>query len=454
MSASPAVYESLAKTIVNKYDQPDALDQVANFLDTNGYLIDKTFSNPDTGLRAIGLISTTADKPPVLVFDSTELTAGDPNFADSRGIGFTQFDSNKDEIGNWLKQISKDQSKNPKSLPPDVIGYGLGGALSQYTAAEFTSTIGDVFTFNSPGVPATTVNTFKRNQKVSKNINHYIVSGDLTSLFGEAFIPGKVFIQTFQDNALTPLIILNKPRTDNLLTNPPAGFLQRQISVDQLSSPTFTYTNDADFTIFQIALSIPQPELAASLANRVNAEQLRTSENFSYADLLKQIQITLAPSQPNYLFGNEQNNSAKGAGGDDTIIGNGGNDTLFGNNGNDILNGGSGNDLLYGGRGDDILIGGEGDDTLSGDGGNDILTGGTGRDIFVLAPRGGIDKITDFTKGQDLIGLSGGLTYAQIRVIPTVDGGSQIADSRTGEILAVIPEVPFTAFSEGDFVKA
>ena len=39
-----------------------------------------------------------------------------------------------------------------------------------------------------------------------------------------------------------------------------------------------------------------------------------------------------------------------------------------------------------------------------------------GRDRFVLKPGSGSDLITDFTKGEDLLVLAGGLTFAQLSI--------------------------------------
>ncbi|MGK9236569.1 M10 family metallopeptidase C-terminal domain-containing protein [Inquilinus limosus] len=84
-----------------------------------------------------------------------------------------------------------------------------------------------------------------------------------------------------------------------------------------------------------------------------------------------------------------------GAGGDDTLVDvGGGNDALFGEEGNDALGGGSGNDLLRGGVG------------------NDVLTGDAGADVFGYqlvddSLAGSADHITDFSKGEDKIDLSG-----------------------------------------------
>ena len=67
----------------------------------------------------------------------------------------------------------------------------------------------------------------------------------------------------------------------------------------------------------------------------------------------------------------------------------------------------AGNDILLGGAGNDILIGGEGQDQL---------TGGKGRDQFELAASEGIDTITDFKIGRDLIRFAGNITPDQLAI--------------------------------------
>jgi len=137
----------------------------------------------------------------------------------------------------------------------------------------------------------------------------------------------------------------------------------------------------------------------------------------------------------NFKIGNSSNQTINGTGLNDTLVGQGGNDLLSGLNGNDPINGGAGNDTLRGGNGNDylhgssgndsvsgeegndtllggvgndILEGGNGDDSLIGGPGNDRQTGGVGRDRFSFqSPKdGGVDTITDFTPGQDLIVVS------------------------------------------------
>jgi len=79
----------------------------------------------------------------------------------------------------------------------------------------------------------------------------------------------------------------------------------------------------------------------------------------------------------------------------------------------DIYTGTEFGDVLKGRDGDDQLDGGAGADWLKGGLGADLLTGGGGIDTFVFAAarqsskQGGVDTITDFTVGEDLIDLSG-----------------------------------------------
>jgi hypothetical protein len=78
----------------------------------------------------------------------------------------------------------------------------------------------------------------------------------------------------------------------------------------------------------------------------------------------------------------------------DSIAGRNGNDFLEGFGGNDTLNGGAGDDVLAGGAGADILIGGPGADRVIFD--TTALSDGS---------VGIVDRILDFTSGQDQLDL-------------------------------------------------
>jgi len=193
------------------------------------------------------------------------------------------------------------------------------------------------------------------------------------------------------------------------------------------------------------------PNVSVAIRTRAGAESLRTASEFSFVQLIRQMQFGLAPLQPNYLSGDARNNTATGGPGEDTVIGNAGNDTLRGNRGNDSITGGAGDDFLYGGRDNDYLEGGEGNDLISGEFGNDFLIGGAGRDRFLLESGGGADVIVDFQDSEDLIVLSRGLTFPQIRVTQGVDG-ALITSPITGENLATLRGVVASDLTRVDFV--
>ena len=117
-----------------------------------------------------------------------------------------------------------------------------------------------------------------------------------------------------------------------------------------------------------------------------------------------------------------------------------------------MLCGDTDNDTLYGGAGKDILSGGAGDDFLSGDREDDILTGGSGSDVFLLNPTWGwgSDLITDFRKGEDLIGLTSNLSFAQLS-ISSRDNQTLIIVSDTGQLLAKLNGVRPDILTASDF---
>ncbi len=451
MPSSPAAYETIAKQLVYIDNNPQLQTVVQTGLTAAGYQIDRTFDDPGTGFHAIGLISTTPDKPPVLVFRGTDSLVDDLANADKRSVGFNQFEANKQALGTWLTEIGQDTTKNPGRLPPDHLGHSLGGALTQLAATEFTSAIGDVVTFNSPGIAQSTVNTFTQKAGAGKNVTHYIVSGDFVSLGGEAFLPGKVILQTFTNPIINPLLALDKHTQLGLLTTPPPGLTQTEISVNQLSSPDFTFT-DSDYLELLNGLDFALPELGEALQSRSSSEQLRTTPGSSFLGIFFAMRTALDLSKINNLVGDDANNTASGFGGDDIITGNGGNDTLSGNRGNDIITGGLGNDQLFGGKGDDNLNGGDGDDTLVGALGADLLISGAGRDVFVLEAGAGTDTLLDFQQGQDLIGLTKGLSFNQLRITQG-DISTTIEIASSGEVIASFFGILNSPITASDFIS-
>ncbi|NJO71434.1 MAG: hypothetical protein HC825_06560 [Oscillatoriales cyanobacterium RM1_1_9] len=126
----------------------------------------------------------------------------------------------------------------------------------------------------------------------------------------------------------------------------------------------------------------------------------------------------------------------------------------MGGAGEDRIGGKAGNDMLFGGDGNDRIWGDEGDDLIRGGLGNDQLWGGTGMDgagsdTFVLALGEGTDRIMDFEVGIDFIGLTGGLTFADLTLTASANGTLIQSGS---ERLAVIMGVEATALTPDAFV--
>lgn len=121
----------------------------------------------------------------------------------------------------------------------------------------------------------------------------------------------------------------------------------------------------------------------------------------------------------------------------------------------DVINAQGGDDDLFGLSGDDVLRGGEGDDLLDGGLGNDELMGGAGRDRFVLALGNGTDTIVDFTVGQDLLALAGGLSAAQLSVVQGTGAdvsNTLVKTTGSNELLAILAGVQATTITSGSFV--
>jgi hypothetical protein len=123
----------------------------------------------------------------------------------------------------------------------------------------------------------------------------------------------------------------------------------------------------------------------------------------------------LAGNGADYLRGGRDN---------DEVYGDEDDDILNGNKGIDVVIGGLGNDLVRGGQGNDLLIGGFGNDTLVGDFGRDVLIGGEDPDTFILRTDAAqtdsllVDIIVDFDKMGDRLGLTDGLTAADLTFTP------------------------------------
>ena len=159
------------------------------------YTVSKIIKNEKTGLYAIGL--TSPDSDPILAFRGTQ-TSGSQDFIsdlDPNGIGYGQFTASLKEIRDWLTSTSS---------KPIITGHSLGGALSQWAAADFTGNLkkdlGALITFNSPGISPYAYGQGSRifDKAKADRVIHYITSGDIVSLSGSEYAGGSYTLSSYQ----------------------------------------------------------------------------------------------------------------------------------------------------------------------------------------------------------------------------------------------------------------
>lgn len=423
-----AQYEIFSKGLVAYFNANGQYKPLLNKLfDDLGYAVDKVIDNPATGLQAIGLRSKDGKKTPVLLYQGSNGEVQDKNAdAGPSGGGFSQFSANKQEIKDWLVAVTNDRQFNPQGLKPDVAGVSLGGTLTQITASEFPTLIGSVVSFISPGINRETADKFFENGGNLDQVRHYIRDGDLTSLAGEAFIPGRVVVSTSDiseaDQAnyvslkhLSGILadfrsIIPKtgdPAIDEALalSNKPNNQTFTEISVDKLNQSDFTFQGKDWLAVLE-KVRTNNPNLAELIADRQNFEEVRYVGKLGTVEKL----VGQAIKGENPVPSDRVNHPTAG---NDILFGTDCRDLISGLAGDDYIRGGAGNDKLYGNEGDDALIGGVGNDILTGGAGNDVLTGNSGKDRFIFgdttpfqAAALGIDNVNDFVPDEDLIGLS------------------------------------------------
>jgi serralysin len=413
-------YELLSKALA-VYSDPKARPLAEKGFDTLGYTVNRVFDDPANEFQAVGLSSKDGSKSPVLVLPGGR--AGNP-----RSVGNDEFTANKQAIQDWIGSITNDKQANPQGLKPDVTGASRGGALTQLTASEFPTLIGSAVSFVSPGIDRETADKFIENGGDPTQVRHYITDGDYRSLIGDAFIPGKVTVGTYETPVVTEpgkvdyatrkhgsgiladfsalLPDTSNPTIAQLraISDKPADLTLSEISVDKLNQPDFTWQGK-DWQAVLEKLQANNPNLV-QLTDRQGAEEAR--DNNGAGNVLKLLGEAVAGVNP--VPPDRVNQPTAG---DDVLFGTDCNDPIGGLAGDDYIRGGAGDDKIFGNEGKDALIGNAGNDILAGGAGDDILTGGVGNDKFVFGDSApfntaslGVDRINDFTPGEDLIGLS------------------------------------------------
>ena len=108
---------------------------------------------------------------------------------------------------------------------------------------------------------------------------------------------------------------------------------------------------------------------------------------------------------------------------------------ITGNELNNFITGSDLENVLIGGDGRDRLIARAGSDTLSGGLDNDVLEGGLDADVFVFEADSGIDLITDFVVGEDLLDVTAlGIAFSDMTIVDGPLGALVIFDLAPGSV--------------------
>ena len=127
-----------------------------------------------------------------------------------------------------------------------------------------------------------------------------------------------------------------------------------------------------------------------------------------------------------------------------------GNDTLYGNGEDNHMDGAGGSDQLYGIGGNNTLVGGLGDDTLSAGTGVDIMTGGAGADNFTFTSSSGLNVITDFEDGLDVIEFASVTNVFDLSFVQL--GDDVLIQTPAGGASVIVYDSEIVDFTVSDFI--
>ena len=184
-------YEFLAHRFAYMPSHPSAPE----VLEHNGYRKDFLPYRTESGLNFFVMEPLRAGFPPVVVFRGTEpddlkdiktdleFQIGADHFASAQELGLVAV----------LKALNASYGR------VDVTGHSLGGALSQLAALTWPEYIGDVVTFQAPGL--TRLNAFRgeaarRKYGANHTVTHYIGDADLVHMAGQRHLPGTTVLVT------------------------------------------------------------------------------------------------------------------------------------------------------------------------------------------------------------------------------------------------------------------
>ncbi|MDJ1180116.1 DUF4114 domain-containing protein [Roseofilum sp. BLCC_M91] len=240
-----------------------------------GYTVDRVIEHPSTGFYAVGLRPDDPSQPPVLLLRGTGGSPTDEKYGtvidvledtNPEGIGYGQFSAHQAEIQAWLAA---------QTQPVDLVGHSLGGALAQTIAAHFPTEVGEIVTFNSPGINSDTAELFVTQGGNPNSATHYITSGDLVSMAGEEYLPGRAVLASYPNLNVFEKHSLSVLGSNAIKSENQASEVKlTALSVEDLSSPSFGY-DDRDYTLFLAIIALISPPVATALTTRRTTETSR-----------------------------------------------------------------------------------------------------------------------------------------------------------------------------------
>lgn len=281
--------------------------------------MEKEFTTADGLFRAIALTKPGFES--VLAIRGTEM-----NFADWRenahelGAGGREFETAWN-TSNGIKQWLMD---HPNA---SITGHSQGGAQAQmlaYEAARNSIKLGQLVTFNSPGINANPTSLAGILDKTG--VTHFISAGDIVSQVGVQFVPGNVKYYDFDYTGLNILLPLSA-HTNHWAQNElySAEFLRNKSIYDfnvittsinnpdiaALSGRDFSYLTtyfDEEYTDFKTAIvsflagaaplallaGLGPQRVSQILSNREQSELARTDDLPLLIDLLSDIKTVFS----------------------------------------------------------------------------------------------------------------------------------------------------------------
>jgi hypothetical protein len=121
---------------------------------------------------------------------------------------------------------------------------------------------------------------------------------------------------------------------------------------------------------------------------------------------------------------------------------------MDGADGDDTIASKAGDDSISAGAGNDRIAASDGNDTIAGGDHNDVMTGGNGADVFKFRVfnTNTEDRITDFTRGEDLLEMR--WSFAGLNIRSHADG---IQIEKNGHVI-IIEDVADLSADDFNFV--